>query len=385
MAKQKNGNGRSSHEKPRVALILQGGGALGAYHIGAYQALEEAGYAPDWVTGISIGAFNSSIIVGNQPEDRLDKLEQLWTDISRPDDWGAALSGPFLKMFNQTSAAEAFIFGQPHFWVPRFPNPLLLPEAPTDALSFYDTKPMLATLQRLVDFDLINNGPVRLSLGATQVTTGDLVFFDNTQHPIGAHHVLASGSLPPGFPATRVDGELYWDGGVVSNTPLDAIYEDAHAGHTLVFMIDLWNAVGAPPTNMDQINWRQKQIQYASRTSHAIRTLAAHHNLRRTLKHVSGKLLDGTVDIAPVSDAVALESEKTLDIVHIIYRPSSDQISESDAEFSRPSIAKRREAGYADMRLALDEAPWTKHRKAPHVGTVVHSVNRGKVDSKVFQ
>src|SRR5207244_2568427 len=153
------------------------------------------------------------------------------------------------------------------------PNPTFLSEIPPEEASFYDTSPMLSTLQRLVDFDMINSSKIRLSLGATQVTTGDLVFFDNTRQPIGPHHVLASGSLPPGFPATPVNGELYWDGGVVSNTPLDAIYEDPYQGHTLVFMIDLWNPAGLLPTNMDQVAWRQKQIQYASRSSHSIRMM----------------------------------------------------------------------------------------------------------------
>lgn len=363
----------------RVALVLQGGGALGAYHIGAFEALQEAGYSPHWVSGISIGAINAAVIAGNRPEDRLNRLERLWTEISRPDDWGAHLSGPMLKMFNQFSAMEAICFGQPNFWVPRMPSPLLLPQMAPEEASFCDTRPMLATLARLCDFAFINQREVRLSLGATHVDTGTLVFFDNTRQVIGPEHVLASGSLPPGFPATRVEGELYWDGGCVSNTPLDALYLDEGNEDLLVFMIDLWGAFGPPPQNMDQVSWRQKQIQYASRTSHSIRALATEHNLRSALKAQPASGVRAGVDIAAVSNASALESGRRLHIVHVVYHPSDDQVSESDAEFSRPSIAKRREAGYNDLRLAIQEAPWLQHSHAAPGGTLLHRVYRGAV------
>lgn len=374
------GGGRTQ-EKPRIALVLQGGGALGAYHIGAYQALEEAGYRPNWVSGISIGAINAAIIAGNRPEDRLKKLEQLWDAISWPNEWGSLLSGQFRVAFNEMSAAGAMLFGQPNFWRPRFPSPMLIPQLLPEEASFCDTSPIRETLQRLAQFDLINSRAVRISLGATRLSTGDLQFFDNWQDEIRVDHVLASGSLPPGFPATRVGDELYWDGGCVSNTPLEAIYADDDTGHTLVFLIDLWGAAGVPPTSMDQVSWRQKQIQYASRTSHAIAALATQHNLRRALRLAGKKLPNRALDNSAVSNSAAMKIDKTLDIVHVIYHPSSDQVSESDAEFSRPSIASRRAAGYADLRLALTEAPWTKYRKAEHTGTVVHRVECDSVTS----
>src|SRR6266849_2455613 len=161
----------------RVALVLQGGGALGAYHIGAYQALQEAGYEPDWVSGISIGAINAAILVGNRPEERLARLDQLWEEISWPNEWGAMLDGPFRMAFNEMSAAGAMLFGQPNFWRPRFPNPALIPQLEPEAASYCDTSPMRATLQRLANFDLINSREVRISLGATRLSTGDLEFF----------------------------------------------------------------------------------------------------------------------------------------------------------------------------------------------------------------
>ncbi len=373
----------SREQEPRIALILQGGGALGAYHIGAYQAMAEAGYLPDWVSGISIGAINSAVIAGNEPAKRLQRLEALWNEISRPDGWGRLLSGDGLRLFNTGSATEALLFGQPNFFRPRFPSPYFTAAGTPGATSFYDTSPLRSTLERLASFDRINAGKTRLSLGATQVTTGDLVFFDNSRQTIGPDHVMASGSLPPGFPAVRIDGELYWDGGCVSNTPLEAILDEEPAGHTLVFMIDLWDAKGTEPKTMDDVLWRQKQIQYASRTGHHIDAVARKQNLRRALNTLAGHLPAEALASAAVQDALALQAGNRLDIVHITYHPGQDQVSQSDAEFSRPSIARRRAAGYEDMKLALDRAPWFHHDHAQHVGAMVHRVKAGEVRSSV--
>ncbi|HXH02881.1 MAG TPA: patatin-like phospholipase family protein [Candidatus Competibacteraceae bacterium] len=367
--------------KPYIALVLQGGGALGAYHIGAYQALAEAGYEPDWVSGISIGAINSAVIVGNRPEQRLERLEELWQEISRPDGWGMLLEGALRKLFNRGSATEAILFGQPNFFTPRFPNPYLAPPGTIGATSFYDTGPLRDTLLRLADFGLINSGAVRLSLGATRVTTGELVFFDNTRQSIAPEHVMASGSLPPGFPPTLVEGELYWDGGCVSNTPLQAILDDQPETHTLVFMIDLWDAHGPEPRTMDDVLWRQKQIQYASRTAQHIETSAMRHNLHFALKHLASQASPAMLDSAPVQDALALTQGGRLDIVHITYHPGDDQVPQSDAEFSRPSIASRRAAGYADMKAALAQAPWHLEGRAAHIGAAVHHCRGGEIRS----
>ena len=239
-------------KKPQVALVLQGGGALGAYQIGCYQALAEAGIQPDWVIGISIGAINAAVIAGNSAERRLERLEQLWADISRPDGWGHLLTGDLRRWFNLGSAMEAIFWGQPNFFTPRLPAPLLGHGRP-EATSFYDTGPLRASLLRLADFDRINRGEVRLSLGATRVRTGELVFFDNRRDTIGPEHVMASGALPPGFPAVAVEGDYYWDGGCVSNTPLEAVVEDQPESDTLVFMIDLWAGSGPVPTTMDEV------------------------------------------------------------------------------------------------------------------------------------
>jgi NTE family protein len=370
---------RPAREKASVALMLQGGGALGAYHIGAYQALAEHDLHPDWVAGISIGAINSAIIAGNRPEHRVERLAALWEAISWPDLPTKLALTAWQTWHNMTSNAEALLFGQPNFFTPRPVNPYLLPRAPAQEVSFYDTTPMLFTLRRFADFSLLNSRQIRLSLGATNLATGNLEFFDNRRQTIGPEHVLASGSLPPGFPATQVDGKLYWDGGCVSNTPLDAVVDDPGHPRLVVFLIDLWNPAGPPPETINAVLWRAKQIQYASRTAHHIDAVATKVNLRHAVRLLKAA---GVPDVAAVPDDPVL-AERRLDIVHIVYRPEADQIANSDAEFSRSSIAERREAGYRDMRAALAAEPWQREQKPAHLGALVHRVERERVTTRL--
>jgi NTE family protein len=362
--------------KPCYALVLQGGGALGAYHIGAYQALAENDLLPDWVCGISVGAINAAVIVGNAPAERLARLDALWEFISWP-----ALFDPFggkalALLYNTASNAEALMFGQPNFFQPRPINPFFAAPGP-QALSFYDTSPLRFTLRRFADFDRINARETRLSLGATDVVTGNLEFFDNASAALGPEHVMASGSLPPGFPPTLVGDRLYWDGGCVSNTPLEAVLQDQPPGHTVVFMIDLWSASGPPPRTMNDVLWREKQIQYASRTAAHIDAVATKVNLR----HAVGLLKQaGAAELSrAVPDGGALTAESRLDIVHIVYHPTADQIPNSDAEFSRASIRERRLAGHADMKRAIEAEPWFRQQKPPHLGAMVYRVKDQKV------
>jgi NTE family protein len=343
----------------KIALVLQGGGALGAYHVGAFEALAAHGYQPDWVAGISIGAFNAAIIAGNEPEDRLDRLTEFWQAISWPDlPYMPHLLN--LRIWHNTfSNGEALTIGQPNFFSPRLISPYLLPKTPPQELSFYDTSAMRATLRRFAGFGRINSAGTRLTLGATNIATGNLEFFDNhkpSDLPIGPEHVLASGSLPPGFPATEVKGNVYWDGGCVSNTPLEAVAAGQGAAPLLVFVIDLWTASGKPPETMNELAWRAKQIQYAGRTARdvqVVETAANHAHAAGIAKAAGLPEMDGLPD-APVL------RQGPLEIVHIIYHPGPDQIPNSDAEFSRLSLAVRREAGRLDMEKALAQAPWTK-------------------------
>ncbi|WP_407333571.1 patatin-like phospholipase family protein [Enterovibrio sp. 27052020O] len=340
-------------KKPTVCLVLQGGGALGAYHIGAYQALEEAGFTPDWFAGISIGALNAAILAGNPPEQRLTKLAQFWDRISRP---GTDMEIPevMAQTFNNASAQQALMFGQPDFFKPRSFNPWLAPPG-EEATSFYDTTPLFSTLSDLTDFDLINQGAARLTLGATRVTDGELVFFDSLTETIEPAHPVASGSLPPGFPATKVGEDYYWDGGVVSNTPLNGILNLACDEELLIFMVDLWNPVGDLPKTMGEVLWRQKEIQYASRTYEHVEALIAKRNLDHLLTKVP-ELIDGKQ--AP--KATSLKGGTKIDIVHITFEPLHGHVPLSDAEFSRRSIRLRRDSGYEDMKQALAESPWTQ-------------------------
>ena len=358
--------------KPACVLVLQGGGALGAYHIGAYQALREARFEPDWICGTSVGAFNAAVIAGNPPDRRLERLTAFWDAISWPDIL-PPLSGIASRTWADTfSYVQALAFGQPGFFTPRPLNPYLAPPG-VAATSFYDTAPLRPTLESVSDFDLLNRGATRLSVSATDVETGRLVFFDTKtiRGRLGPEHIIASGSLPPGFPATPIGGRLYWDGACVSNTPLEAVLDDPPPGHAVAFMIDLWSAGGPPPTTMDEVQWRAAQIQYASRIAHHVDSVATKVNLR----HATRLLREGGLG-APEAAATA---EQRLDIVHIIYQPGADQIPASAAEFSRPSIAERRAAGYADMRRALEGAPWRRTQKPAHLGCVVHRVAGGRI------
>jgi NTE family protein len=359
--------------RPPVALVLQGGGALGAYHIGAYQALAEAGMHPDWVSGISIGSINAAVIAGNAPEDRVARLDALWHAISWPEFAPPIAFEPFQSLHNWASNAEALLLGQPNFFTPRPINPLLVAKAPPGEVSFYDTTKLRFTLRQYADFARINRGETRLSLGATRIDTGDLLFFDNfsgKHGEIGPEHVAASGSLPPGFPATKVGEHWYWDGGCVSNTPLDAITERPEHPHLLVVMIDLWPAAGKVPESMNDAFWRAKQIQYASRTDAHLTAFADRCNLRHAMRLLQTK---GGTDAVP--EATRLAGQR-LDILHVVYHPAADQIPNSDAEFSRSSIAERRAAGYADMTAALHGKPWER-AMAPHTAAMVHRHDGG--------
>lgn len=361
---------RGAYPKPSCILVLQGGGAMGAYHIGAYQALREAAFDPDWVCGISMGAINGAIIAGNAPEQRVEKLDAFWEAISRPSllrEFGGTIVRSWEHRF---SYAMALTLGQPGFFTPRPVDPYFAAPG-IAATSFYDTAALYETLASAVDFDRLNDGPTRLSVGATDVETGKLIFFDTrrTAGRLGPEHVVASGSLPPGFPQTAIDGKFYWDGGCVSNSPLEAVRDDTPPGHTVVFVIDLWSASGPAPDTMAAVAWRTKQIRYASSTPNHVEALATKVNLRRALS-----LLDG---------AKTAPSDQRLDIIHIVYHPEEDQIPASDAEFSRGSIAARRAAGLADMRRALAEQPWHRLPNAPHLGCMVHRVTAGSVDTLV--
>ena len=344
-----------------VALLLQGGGALGAYQAGVYEALAEASIHPNWVAGISIGAINSALIVGNPPNRRVDRLREFWNEITNQFLGGAAdhlLASPFMGdwqrgLVSQLNAGLAMTIGAPGFFTPRLPSSFAYPSGAIGATSFYDTARLKSTLERLVDFDRINSGTVRLSVGAVNVRSGNFVYFDTTTHKIGPEHVMASGSLPPGFPAVEIDGELYWDGGLVSNTPLEWVLESEPRQDTLAFQVDLWNAVGKFPGNLADVETRRKEIQYSSRT----RANTDHFKHVQRLRNTVADLLDDlpadmknhfAVDVLrPVAE------RKAYNIVHLIYRARNYEGHSKDYEFSRASMQTHWRGGYHDTIRTL--------------------------------
>ena len=342
----------------RVALLLQGGGALGSYQAGVYQALDEAGLHPDWVAGISIGAINSAIIAGNAPERRVEKLRRFWETITEspfgiPSFSHVPLSGVLLhSAVNQARANNILLGGAPGFFKPRFPPPYLVPGGAIEALSFYDVGPLRETLSQLVDFDLLNDGRTRFSVGAVNVRSGNFVYFDNATHRIGPEHVMASGSLPPGFPPQEIEGEYYWDGGLVSNTPLQWVLDSFPRLDTLAFQVDLWSARGEMPKDLMQQETRQKEIRYSSRTRMGTDQFRKQQKLRRMVKEALA-LLPADVVRKSFADLAAEADETVFNIIQLIYHAREYEGNSKDYEFSRRTMEEHWTAGYNDAVRTL--------------------------------
>ena len=284
--------------KAQRVLVLQGGGALGSYQAGAFQALCRSGFEPEWVAGISIGAINAAIIAGNGPETRVDRLKEFWEMVSSPVSWSPVTPGDRARsLFNETSAALIATFGVPGFFTPRIPPAPLWPPGSPQSQSYYDTAPLKKTLERLVDFDRINDLKTRLSVGAVGVTSGNFKYFDNFEFrklgkKIGPEHIMASGALPPGFPSVEIEGEHYWDGGIASNTPLDHVLEEEFNRDLLIFQVDLFSARGDLPTSLLEAAEREKDIRFSSRTRMSTDKNKQIHNARKAVRDLLGKLPD---------------------------------------------------------------------------------------------
>jgi len=344
-----------SYDK-KVGLVLQGGGALGSYQAGVYEALASSQYAPDWVAGISIGAINAAIIAGNAPQDRVDRLRSFWEEITAPTSLWPQSTGALAAWQRWTSAVMAIAFGQPGFFRPQ-PQPW---GPPDERVSFYSTSALRGTLERLVDFDRINAGKdIRLSVGAVDVETGDFSYFDSREIAISAEHVMASGALPPGFPPIAINGKLYWDGGLFSNTPLQYMVDYYPRRSRVIFQVDLFPAHARHrPVNLDEVYEREKDIRYSSRTRLTTNTLRERHDVRHVINELH-KLLPP--EIASTEQAKRLYQHgcvTTMDVVQLIYRPDDPQGSLKDFEFSRPTMELRWQQGLADARTTLQASPW---------------------------
>jgi NTE family protein len=344
-----------------VVLLLQGGGALGAYQAGVYEALAEAGIEPDWVAGISIGAINSALIAGNPPESRVAKLRAFWEGVTASPTWGlfgdslsrVARGNDARLMVNQLSAAATMMQGVPGFFAPRFPGPWHEPRGTSEATSYYDTSALKTTLERLVDFDRINAGGMRFSVGAVNVRTGNFVYFDNTTRRIAPEHVVASGSLPPGFPATEIGGERFWDGGLVSNTPLQWVLQYGPRRDTLAFQVDLWSARGDFPESMAEVLTRQKEIVYSSRT----RENTDRFRVTQLIRHNAATLLNALPEALKQSPEYEFlrnyADHKVYTVVELIYHARQYEGDSKDYEFSRLSMEEHWRAGYGDTARTL--------------------------------
>jgi NTE family protein len=342
-----------------IALVLQGGGALGAYQAGVYEALAEVGIYPDWVAGISIGAINCAIIAGNPPDARIEKLRGFWECITTNPwrscfEWTNRPTGDAARTWlNQLHAGLAVVAGTAGFFAPRYPPPWLCPSGTANATSFYDTRQLRDTLERFVDFDRLNAGVVRLSIGAVNVRSGNFVYFDSQTRTIGPEHIMASGALPPGFPPIEIEGEHYWDGGLVSNTPLQWIVESRPRLDTLAFQVDLWSARGALPRNLAEVSTRQKDIQYSSRTRAGTDSFKRIQRVRRAAADLLDKL---PADLRHGPEAALLRDvgdRKVYNIVHLIYRAKNYEGPAKDYEFSRESMEEHWRAGYYDAVRTL--------------------------------
>jgi len=359
----------------RIALVFQGGGALGAYQAGVYAALAEVGCEPNWISGVSIGAINSAIIAGNTPENRVPRLREFWETISaRRSAYWTPEGDIFRQLRNQMSATLTILQGQPGFFRPRVPNPWLLPAGAPGATSFYDTAPLRDTLLKLVDFDLINSGQKRFSVGAVNVRTGNFIYFDNKEHVIGPEHIMASGALPPGFPAVKIDGEYYWDGGVVSNTPLQFLLDQPDHPSALVFQVDLFSARGSLPRDMFDVSERQKDIGYSSRTRYTTDVFRRVQELRQKLYEALQRIpeqLRSEEDTALIDDYAA---SGPVNICHLIYQEKTYERDSKDYEFSYASMRDHWQSGYEDTVKTLQRREWLK--KPDDIGIVVHDIHR---------
>lgn len=343
----------------RRVLVLQGGGALGSYQAGAYQALCHHDFEPEWVAGISIGAINAAIIAGNPREKRIARLKEFWEMASSPVPWKPVLTNDRShSLFNEASAAMIVAFGVPGFFTPRFPPAQIFPSKDLASLSYYDTTPLRATLLRLVDFDLINARTTRFSVGAVNITSGNFVYFDNMQQTIRPEHIMASAALPPGFPAVEVDGEFYWDGGIASNTPLDYVIDQEAGSDLLIFQIDLFSARGPLPATLLEAAEREKDIRFSSRTRMNTDKNKKIHNTIKALGDLIARLPDDLKNDPAVAILREATKENTVTVVHLIYRRKNYEASSKDYDFSRLNMIEHWQSGERDVGLSMKHPEW---------------------------
>jgi NTE family protein len=354
----------------QVVLVLQGGGALGSYQAGVYQALHEAGIEPDWIIGTSIGAINASLIAGNSLQNRLTRLREFWKKMEQNPVW--SFRDIFPGFNEKLSYWSTVTNGIPGFFRPNPPAhagdsyPL-----GADNAGYYSTTPLEKTLTELVDFDLINQCSPRLTVGAAHVRSSEMHYFDSRETRLGVRHIMASGALPPAFPAIRIDGELYWDGGILSNTPTEAVFDDNPRKNSLIFAVHLWNPAGAEPTTMAEVLTRHKDVQYSSRIASHIARQQQAHRLRHVVNQLAARLPEPERNSEAVRELASYGCPTRMHVVRLLAPQLDRETHTKDIDFSPAGIMKRWDAGYAHTRAVLQRKPWIGEFD-PLSGVVLH-------------
>ena len=370
------GNGAQRRKRDalpgQVVLVLQGGGALGAYQVGVYEALHEAGIEPDWVIGTSIGAINGAIIAGNPPNRRCERLHAFWTSVEQRAGHGLpeiipGLGNLFANLMTVAQGVPTFFSPNPAAWLWQH-TPLGV-----EGAAYYTTSPLRETLGELVDFAYINGKPVRLTVGAVHVNSGEMRYFDSRDEAICLEHVMASGALPPAFPAVRVDGEPYWDGGIYSNTPIEAVLDDKPRKDSVIFAVQMWNPEGSDPETLWEVAERQKDIQYASRAkSHIARQKQIHH-LRHIIREITKHVPERTRESALVKELASWGCGTTMHVARLSAPRLDREDQLKDIDFTPAGIRARWQAGYDATRRMVAAAPW-KRAVDPTQGVVIHDL-----------
>ena len=374
-----------------TALVLQGGGALGAYQAGVYEGLAEAGIHPNWVAGISIGALNSAVIAGNPPERRVQRLREFWEFVCRQPWWpplpltqlteaSAELPQAWRTVIDSLESTRALVEVQNGFFVPRpWHTHALAAQGPQTA-SFYDTRPLRSTLERFADFDRINRADLmRVSVGAVNVRTGNFVYFDNTERTLRPDHFMASSALPPGFPAVEIDGEFYWDGGLISNTPLYWVLMAQPQSDALIFQVDLWSASGNLPKDLLQVAVRQKDLQYSSRTRLITTYMKEQQRLRRMVQELLALVPESERQSAPYQRGERFASAARRNVIHLIYRDKPYESYAKDYQFGMLTMNEHWASGLSDMTATLERPHWLDKPSAdePFVTHDLHRLEQG--------
>ena len=366
-------NGKGSNPTAgagQVVLVFQGGGALGAYQAGVYQALDEAGIEPDWIIGTSIGAINAALVAGNEPQNRLPRLQEFWSRMAHKAPWHSGAAWP--QLAQSLSFWNTVVQGIPNFFEPN-PMAILGQHFPLGAenAGYYSTAPLKKTLTELVDFSLLSRCKPRLTVGAAQVRTSKMTYFDSREMALRVEHIMASGALPPAFPAVRIGGELYWDGGILSNTPTEVVFDDNPRRDSLIFAVHVWNPTGSEPETLAEVTDRQKDIQYSSRVANHITRQLENHRLRHIIKQLAAQLPEDVRGTQANKELASYGCLTQMHVVRLLAPRIEHENQTKDVDFSPEGIRQRWQVGYENTRAVIKQAPWQKEFDALQ-GVVLH-------------